>query len=436
MKAIKFQLRHKKGGWGCFIFGVFLWSCCSTVQASSAIDDLIIQNAIAPTRTHFDLAGSEAKVYSNLPVLTYDTLHYLKENVQRYQKIVDQGGWPYVPNAEILRIGITSPIVGLLRERLQTSGDLKVKAGMPDFFDSFLEVAVKSFQKRHGLTPTGVVGEETYSALNITASERLRQLKVNVERLKKVLPVVRQCPRYIMVNIPAAQLEAVENGKVVQRHTVVVGKVNRQTPVLDSHIIQIIFNPFWVVPKSIIEKDLIPLMRRDPDYLVDNDIHVYNKKGEEIDSETIDWYSKEALKYTFRQHPGKMNAMSSTKLNFPNPYSVYMHDTPEQEVFDDLMRFDSSGCVRVQNIRDLDRWILKNTPGWGRGAIASSIRSRKENVVKVRDMVALHFVYITAWATQSNVVQFRHDIYNKDGLGELPDDTSEVPENEWQPNIQ
>ena len=222
-----------------------------------------------------------------------------------------------------------------------------------------------------------------------------------------------------MVNIPAARIEAVEGGNVSQRHTAVVGKIDRQTPILNSKIHEVILNPYWTAPKSIIQKDIIPLMRKNPQYLANNKIRLYNAQGQEVPPESVDWNTDDAVKLMFRQDPGKINAMSSTKINFHNQHAVYMHDTPQKSYFNKLMRFDSSGCVRVQNVRDLDVWLLKNTAGWDRQNIENTIKSGVNTPIQVSDPVPLHFVYITAWSTGDGVVQFRDDIYKMDGATEL-----------------
>ena len=192
-------------------------------------------------------------------------------------------------------------------------------------------------------------------------------------------------PRYVMVNVPAAQIEAVENDRVVLRHTAIVGKIDRQTPILNSQINEIIVNPYWNAPESIVRKDIIPLMRKNPKYLTENNIRILGPDGNEIDPSTIDWNTEDAAKFRFRQDPGAINAMASVKINFPSPHGVYMHDTPQQSLFDKLMRFDSSGCVRVQNVRDLVTWLLRDTPGWDRQHFEQTIKSGENMPVQLAD---------------------------------------------------
>jgi len=365
-------------------------------------------------------ASGGAQVASNYPVLGLATTGYTEMAIARYNSIVAGGGWPAVPvQQEKLQIGMVHPAVSILRQRLFISGDLASEAGMSNAFDSYVDSAVRRFQVRHGLSPDGVVGEITCRAMNVSAQMRLNQLYVNLERLHKIVSKTVKENRFVMVNIPAAQIEAVQDSMVVQRHTAIVGKIDRQTPILDSKIHEIILNPFWTVPKSIIRKDIIPLMRQRPNYLTDNNIHLFDKKGQEVSAQSVNWNTDEAVDLRFRQDPGKINAMSSTKINFHNAYAVYMHDTPLQGMFNNLMRFDSSGCIRVQNIRDFNLWILQNTPGWDRIKMEAVIHSRQNTPIAVKDPVPLHFVYISAWSTGDGVTQFRDDIYHLDGASEL-----------------
>ncbi len=335
-----------------------------------------------------------------------------------YQQIVANGGWPMVPGNSKLKLGDTDDAVTVLRRRLMISGDLAPSAGMSSAFNSYVDGAVRRFQARHGLPMDGVMGEYTYKAMNVSADVRLGQLQTNQVRLNSMLQGDLG-QRFVMVDIPAASLEAVENGQVVQRHTAIVGRISRPTPQLTSKINEVILNPYWTAPRSIIQKDIMPVMRKDPQYLTRNHIRLFDAKGNEVSPNSIDWNADKAPNLTFRQDPGKINAMASMKINFPNKYSVYMHDTPEQSLFGQIERFDSSGCVRVQNVRDLGVWLLRDNPEWNRQRIEQVISTRENTIIKLQDPVPVHFVYITAWSTADRVVQFRDDIYHLDGNSEL-----------------
>ena len=206
---------------------------------------------------------------------------------------------------------------------------------------------------------------------------------------------------------------------MASRHVAVVGRLSRPTHILNSKIYDVTLNPYWTAPRSIVEKDIVPLMRTDPTYLKRNNIRLIDGKGQEVAPETIDWNAEKAPNLMFRQDPGKINAMSSTKINFHNPNNEYMHDTPQQGLFNKLMRFESSGCVRVQNVRDLITWLLRDTPGWSRQDIERVIDTRVNTPIRLAVEVPVYFVYISAWSARDRVVQFRDDIYQMDGATEL-----------------
>ena len=203
---------------------------------------------------------------------------------------------------------------------------------------------------------------------------------------------------------------------VVSRHAAVAGKPDRPSPDINSKIIQINFNPYWTVPASIVRKDLIPKMQDQPEYLTDNHIRIFDATHRELQPSQINWYSNDATSYTFKQDPGSFNSLGSIRINFPSQYGVYMHDTPLKNLFGDDFRFHSSGCMRVQNVRLLVAWLLQETRGWTLEDIDRVIKSGDRKDAQLTKPVPLHWVYITAWSGGDGVVQFREDIYGKDGL--------------------
>lgn len=389
-------------------------------NAQDVIGDILSSPRRGNWDDQFDASVSETggKVASHLPIFSLGTVSYVEQAIAQYSNIVAQGGWPTVPDTKKLQLGVSDPDVTVLRRRLMVTGDLSSRAGISPAYDSYVDSAVKRFQARHGVPADGVMGKYTYAAMNISAPVRLGQLQTNLDRLREM--TAGELPhRYVMVNVPAAQIEAVENGRVVLRHTAIVGKVDRQTPILNSKINEIIINPYWNAPESIVRKDIIPLMRKDPQYLAKNAIRILGPDGKEIDPTTIDWSTEDAAKFRFRQDPGSINAMASVKINFPNAHATYMHDTPQQSLFNKLMRFDSSGCVRVQNVRDLVTWLLRDTPGWNRQRFEQTIKTGESVPVAIADPVPVYFTYISAWSTGDGVVHFRDDIYARDGVQEL-----------------
>lgn len=388
--------------------------------AQDAFNDLMGSSRRGNWDDQFDANTSRSAVgvVSNNPVLGREGPVYMQQAIMQYQQIVQNGGWPEVPaSQQRLQIGVSDPSVQALRQRLMVSGDLPREAGISSAFDSYVDGALKRFQARHGLPADGVSGEYTTKALNVSAQIRLAQLQTNLVRIQSMSGDLGQ--RHLMVNIPAAAIEAVENERVVLRNTAVVGRASRPTHVINSKIYEVILNPYWTAPRSIVEKDIVPLMQKDPTYLERNNIRLIDGKGQEVSPTTVDWFAPKAPNLMFRQDPGKINAMSSTKINFHNPNNEYMHDTPQQGLFNKLMRFESSGCVRVQNVRDLTSWLLRDTPGWSRQEMERVIASRVNTPIKLAQEVPVYFVYITAWSAKDGVVQFRDDIYGKDGNAEL-----------------
>ena len=358
------------------------------------------------------------------PTVSAATAHTTEKAIEHYADVVGRGGWPQVPSVSVLRLGDRSPSVPVLRSRLAASGDIDPNAVGNEIYDSYVEAAVRRFQARHGLSTDGVIHGETLAALNVPAPARLAQLKVNLTRLRALSTNLSS--RYVVCNLPAARIEAIENGAAVSRHTAVVGKPDRASPEINSKIIQINFNPYWTVPPSIVQKDLIPKMQATPDYLSSNHIRIYDAAHRELEPSQINWYSEDATHYSFKQDPGSFNSLGSIRINFPSQYGVYMHDTPLKNLFGDDFRFHSSGCVRVQNVRQLVAWLLEGTKGWSLGDIDRVIKSGDQKNVELKKPVPLHWVYITGWATEDGVVQFREDIYGKDGISGVQAATSNL----------
>src|SRR5215217_8550670 len=368
---------------------------------------------------NFEGASRSRVSRSTTPILSAQTLSATEQMIEQYRGLVARGGWPLLRGGTGLRLGVKTPEVMALRERLIVTGDLDPAAGESPVYDSYVEAGVRRFQARHGLNATGTLTGPTLAAMNVPAEIRLRQLDLNLVRLRAYSGNLGH--RYVIVNIPAAIVETVEDGRVATRHAAGVGKIDRQSPVMNAKIQEINFNPFWTVPASIIRKDLIPKMQKEPNYLTDNRIRIYNGQGQELSPKQVNWHSDEATRYMFRQDPGvDLNSMGFVRINIPNPHGVYMHDTPAKGIFGDDFRFVSSGCVRVQNVRDYVTWLLKDTPGWGRDQIEAAIQSGQRLDAKLAQPVNVYWTYVTAWATPDGLVQFRDDIYKRDGLGNIP----------------
>ena len=363
----------------------------------------------------------EANPPKGFPTLSPENAKALAAAIKHYAAVVEKGGWRTVPEG-MLQSGNIGESVAILRERLALSGDLRPgeSSGTFDVFDAGLERGVKRFQASNGLTPTGIVDKRTLAALNVPASARLKQLRNNVARLAEFSRLKDK--RYIVVNIPSAQIEAVEGDRVVSRHAGVVGKVDRPTPLLKSEIHELNFNPVWHLPPTVIEKDLVPkgadMAKRGQDVLAKYKIDAYGGDGRKLESGKINWSSGVARGLTYRQQPGPENPLGFVKINFHNSHSVYMHDTPSQTLFGRNFRAASSGCVRISGIDELATWLMAEQ-GWTQERVLAMKKSGERLDVKLKKPVPLYFVYITAWATEDGVIQFRRDIYSKDGLDAL-----------------
>src|SRR5690606_31471849 len=267
-------------------------------------------------------------------------------------------------------------------------------AGLSNRFGTPVDAAVRGFQARHGLRITGQIDEFTYWAMKVPAATRLNQIKINIERVRGLKGRLED--RYVNVNIPAAAIEAIEGGQVGRRHTAVVGKIDRQTPILRSRIHQINFNPYWTVPVSIIRRDIIQLVRDNPNYLNEYSIRIFDGSGNEVPQTAIDWNTEQAVNYTFRQDPGVQNSMGHVKINFHNTHAVYLHDTPQQGLYSENARFHSSGCVRVAEVAEFVAWILRDS-NYDIIDVNSHFASGERVDASVSNPVPIFMTYFTAW---------------------------------------
>ncbi len=355
----------------------------------------------------------------SIPFRSEEMVQFIDKAIVQYQAIAAKGGWPAVGGNRMIRPGDDDDRVPALRRRLRATGELKGSgSGFEDYnFDSTTEEAVRRFQERHGLRVSGRVDQPTLAALNVSADERLKQLELNRQRIMALLqqPIEE---RYVLVNAPAFQLEAVERYEVAQRHRVVVGRAARETPELRATIRALNFFPFWRVPDSVAKLDVFPRLVKEPDYLSKEKIRVVmgDFNGPEIDATAIDWSTADSAKVKLRQEPGPQNALGLVRIDMQNEHGVYMHDTPLKSLFDQRARAFSAGCVRVQDVFKLASWIAKYEPGWENpDQVGAVISSGQPLDLQLTRPIPVYFAYITAWAEQNGSVQFRTDIYNRDG---------------------
>ncbi|KQP34477.1 peptidoglycan-binding protein [Methylobacterium sp. Leaf102] len=354
-----------------------------------------------------------------VPTLSPATFLDTLKMADRYQAMADAGGWASLPPGLVVKAGARDPAIPALRKHLALVGDLPADAPASDLLDAPLVVAVKSFQARHGLPETGLIGRQTVAALNVPAATRQRQLAASAAR--QIGSTFAFGDRYVVVNIPSATVEAVERGVVVRRYVAVVGKPDKATPRIEARITDVNLNPTWTLPVSIIKKEIIPKMRKDPGYLARERIRILGPGGVEVDPTTLDWASEKAANYTLRQDSGLDNSLGQVRIDMPNKQAVYMHDTPSKSLFAREVRFHSHGCVRVAQVKELAGWLLEGTPGpnggtstWGPMEIESHIATNERLDIKLPKQIPVTFVYLTGYATPDGRAHFRDDIYGID----------------------
>jgi len=366
--------------------------------------------AAAPAVTA-ESRSAAALLISSQPTYDEGTQQRIREAALSYGDIAVRGGWPAIPAEAKFALGTPGPHDDLLRKRLIVSGDLDPERSSGQF-DDFLADSVKAFQRRHGLAPTGTVTPRTLAALNIPVQKRIRQLEASLERLANMsFPFGK---RYVVVNLPATFAEAIENDTVVRRYRVIVGKTERPSPTLTAEITSVNLNPTWTVPPSIAKTEISAHMRKDPGYLARMHMEILDGHDHPLDPHSVDWSGTKTPNFTVRQSSGDFNALGKVKIDMPNPYSVYMHDTNQRNLFNDDYRFDSHGCSRVDNVRDLAAWLLKDVPQWNRAAIDAEIATGRMTDIALPKKVPVAWIYLTAWMTKDQTVQFRNDVYDQD----------------------
>jgi murein L,D-transpeptidase YcbB/YkuD len=356
--------------------------------------------------------SAAALALSHEPTFDEGTAQRIKDAALSYSDLAVRGGWPVIPADAKFAIGVPGPHDDLLRRRLLISGDLAADKAA-GAFDEVVAESVMRFQARHGLAPTGIMTPRTLAALNVPVQKRIRQLEASLERLENMNFGFGQ--RYVVVNLPAAFAEAVENDHVVRRYRVIVGKTEKPSPTLTAEITSVILNPTWTVPSSISKTEISAHMRKDPGYLARMHMDVLDAHDVAIDPRSVDWSGARTPNFTVRQQSGTWNALGAVKIDMPNPYSVYMHDTNQRNLFSEDYRFDSHGCSRVDNVRDLAAWLLQEEmPKWNRAAIDAAIATGQHEDVALPKKVPVAWIYLTAWMTKDQIVQFRNDIYDQD----------------------
>lgn len=345
----------------------------------------------------------------------------LADALRSYEEIQTKlGAWPIVPQGPSIKPGMTDQRLKIVRLRLEAEGytfpaSPEGKDGA--FFDEPLRDVIIAYQARNGLEADGNIGSKTLAALNVSLDKRIQQLRANMERLRHMPEEMP--PRYAMVNIADASIKVVANEQILYHAVVIVGKPSRKTPFIQSKIRSVIFNPSWHVPARIAREDILPKLRQDPHYLEKMGF-VINGSAEDPHGEAIDWNLIESSEFNFRlrQSPGDLNSLGRIKFDFDNDFAVYLHDTSHPELFNEVERFRSSGCIRIKDPALLANLVLAHNEGdWSEAAIEEIIAKGKTKWLKVDEPLPLFIVYETAFfPTSESLIHFRKDVYNYDSF--------------------
>ena len=350
--------------------------------------------------------------------------HYraLRKALIRYLKIKQSGQWHKLALKGSLRPGGHAQGVSDLREYLKATGDYHAcdKSSEGDTYDACLVKAVKHFQKRHGLSPDGVLGSGTLRILNTPIEQRITKLRLNLDRIKWLNP--RQPHHHIIINIPFFRLYFEEDGKVIDTMKVITGKPNHPTPIFSDEVEMIVLNPYWNVPTSIIQKEMIPKLLNNPHAMKRKGIEIYKGWGsnaKKIDPSTVDWgqylYSK-TVPYRFAQTPGHRNALGKIKFLFPNRFSVYMHDTPTKPLFRRTRRAFSHGCVRLEKPQHLLKTFASFEHNISLKHAQKVLKGKESTTLALKEKVPVDIIYLTAWVDYKGELQFRDDVYHYDKM--------------------
>lgn len=337
----------------------------------------------------------------------------LRAELARYRAVRDRGGFTEVPDGPKLAPRSRDPRVVALRFRLVETGHLAGDATSGDEYDVAVEDAVKEFQRLDGLDADGVVASGTLAALNRSVESRIAQIEVNLERGRWLLHDLD--PSFVVVNVAGFRVYLIRDQALAWSARVQVGKPYRKTPIFRSTLGYLVLNPTWTVPPGIFANDILPAQKKNPGYLASRGLRVVDSKGQPVTT-PIDWANTTPRRfpYLLRQDPGAANALGRVKFMFPNPYSVYLHDTPSRALFEKTDRAASSGCIRVENPLELAALLLEGQTGWDAAAIERAIATGKTRTVTLERKIPVLLSYWTAWVDREGKLEFRSDIYGRD----------------------
>jgi murein L,D-transpeptidase YcbB/YkuD len=325
----------------------------------------------------------------------------LKHELEKYYAVAKKGGWPVIPaNAKAYKKGSSGEAIQLLKKRLTLSGDMP--AGDTSMnYDDTLETAINKFQQRLGYTQNGTISATLIKDINVSVDERIKQILINLNRMRWMPQ--EPSGKLILVNIPEFILHVMDNKQKVFDMNVVVGKEGHNTMMFTGRLSQVVFSPYWNVPESIVEKEVLPNMEKNPNYLTDNNMEITG----EVNGLPV-----------VRQLPGEKNSLGRVKFLFPNSFDIYFHDTPSKSLFTKDKRAYSHGCIRLSEPEKFAEYLLKDDSNWPPDKITEAMYADEEKFVRVKDPVPVYITYYTAWVDENGLLNFRDDIYGRDTMME------------------
>ena len=377
-----------------------VWNLSRTfegIDAMKLLEDVLRSGEI---RQFGDQAPPQQAFYSRL-----------RQALADYRGVESAGGWPIVEDGPALELDVVDSRVPVLRRRLAIGSGLIVgPEDSTERYDEGLEAAVIDFQARHGLDADGIVGPQTLEELNVPVEHRVDQLRASLERARWVFRDL--VDDLLVVDIAGFRLHLIRDGTEIWTTPVQVGLPYHSTPIFKSQMTYLVLNPTWTVPPGILRRETLPKVRGDLDYLVKENMSVIDASGRRLDPATLDLDAR--FPYTIRQEPGPNNALGRVKFMFPNPYMVYLHDTPSKSLFGKASRAFSHGCIRVQDPLRLAELLLEASPEWDGAAIERTLATKKTTTVLLPESLTVMLLYWTAEVTEDGTVVFKKDIYNRD----------------------
>ncbi|QDH79381.1 L,D-transpeptidase family protein [Echinicola soli] len=349
----------------------------------------------------------------------YQVYKSMRRTMKRYFRLAEAMEEPWDKlRGKTIKVNEESRLIPEVRKRLQYWNDLEAdNSGEEERYDSSLFDGVRYFQKRNGLEADGIIGKDTYTALNESPASLIRKVAVNMERMRW-LPDTVLNGRFVMVNIANFQLDYLQDNGLdtVFTSKVIVGKEYHTTPVFNGEMAYIVLSPTWTVPSSIIRREMIPKIKKDVSYLSRNHFKILTYSGKEVSPSSIDWSKASAgnFPYMIRQSPGTFNSLGQVKFIFPNKHNVYIHDTPVKSLFSRDLRAFSHGCIRIQKPAEFAAVLLEGDHKWNLESIRAGMESGRETTVLLKKKVPVVLIYLTLWTDPAGKTYLRKDIYERD----------------------